>query len=90
MKKLFKINKKLKPAFFALILIMLLFPAPQSVMAETENEMLKKRIEKLEKELNELKTLMNKKIASEEKAAKPVVESPRHAEKRWASYQGSV
>ena len=45
---------------FAVFLITFLFSIPQSVMADSDNEILKARIEKLEKELKDLKSLVSK------------------------------
>ncbi len=80
MKKLFQITNTFKQAFFGFILIMLILPVSPAVMAESENEMLKQRIEKLEKELNELKALMQEKEAGEEKAAKPAASAAKTSE----------
>ncbi len=74
------IIKTFKRAFLVFVLIMLIFPAPPVVMAESENEMLKKRIERLEKELNDLKTLINEKAAGTEKPSKPEKEIQKPAE----------
>ena len=71
MKKLFQNTNTSKHAFFALILALLILPVSSVVMADSENDMLKERIEKLEKEIIELKTLANQKAASEEKTVKP-------------------
>ncbi len=70
MKKLFPVTTVFKQAFTGLILFILILPVSPAVMADSENEMLKQRIEKLEKELGELKSLMNKKAESEEREVK--------------------
>jgi hypothetical protein len=66
-----------KTLLFTIILVVLLFTVPVSVMAETENEALKARIERLEKELNELKTLLTQKATSTEKPAAPAQEAAK-------------
>lgn len=71
MKKSFQITKSFNHAFFLLILIILIFPGSPAVIAESENEILIQRIEKLEKELNELKALIIKKTDQEETVEKP-------------------
>ncbi len=62
---------------FTIIFSMLLLSMPVAVMAETENEALKARIERLEKELNELKSLLTQKVASTEKPAAPAQEAAK-------------
>lgn len=60
MKKPVKKLEWLKYSFPVFFIIMFLFFTPQRAMADSENDMLKARIEKLEKELKELKSLVNK------------------------------
>ncbi|MBN2417917.1 MAG: hypothetical protein JXL81_00905, partial [Deltaproteobacteria bacterium] len=80
MKKKSQITISLKYAFFALILMILFLTVSPAVMAESENDLLKQRIEKLEKELNELKTLIGKKSAEEETVAKPAATATKPSE----------
>lgn len=68
---------KMKTSLCTVILIMLVFMIPATVMAETENEALKARIERLEKELGELKAILTEKAAGAEKPAPPVTEAPK-------------
>jgi hypothetical protein len=58
-----------KIKIFTILLVMLFLTSPLEVTAETENEALKARIERLEKELNELKTILTEKASSTEKPA---------------------
>jgi hypothetical protein len=69
-----------KTLFFTFLLIMLIFTMPVAVMAETENDALKARIEKLEKELNELKTILTQKAASTEQPAAPAKDAAKPSE----------
>jgi hypothetical protein len=72
-----KLRIKIKASLLTGLLFMLFFMIPVTVMAETENEALKARIEKLEKELGELKTILTEKTASAEKPSAPAQEAPK-------------
>jgi hypothetical protein len=65
------IMKRLKQSLILIIFTLIILPLPQKVMAETENEALKARIDMLEKELGELKTILTEKTATPEKASVP-------------------
>ncbi|MBN1906441.1 MAG: hypothetical protein JW927_15225, partial [Deltaproteobacteria bacterium] len=67
-------------SLFSVIFIMLVFMCPVTVMAEPENEALKARIERLEKELGELKAILTQKSASAENKAAPAQEAPKASE----------
>ncbi len=66
-----------KVSLFSVILIVLVFMCPVTVIAESENEALKARIERLEKELGELKAALTQKSASAENKAAPALEAPK-------------
>jgi biopolymer transport protein ExbB/TolQ len=63
--------------FCVILLIMLVFMWPVTLMAESENEALKSRIERLEKELGELKAILAQKGASAENKAAPAQEASK-------------
>lgn len=75
-----QLSIKNKVSLFSVILIMLVFMCPVTVMAESENEALKARIERLEKELGELKAILTQKSASAENKAAPAQEAPKASE----------
>jgi hypothetical protein len=66
--------------FLLILLTIFIFQVPLNVMAETENEALKARIDMLEKELGELKNLITQKTASAEQAPAPVKETAKPSE----------
>jgi hypothetical protein len=68
--------KRPKQLFLLILIAMTILPLPLEVMADTENEALKARIETLEKELGELKTLLTEKATSAEKASIPAQAAP--------------
>jgi hypothetical protein len=68
--------KRLKQLLLLTILTIIILPGPQQVMAETENETLKARIDMLEKELGELKAILTEKTAKAEKPSAPAQAAP--------------
>lgn len=66
-----------KVSLFSFMIILLVFMCPVTVMAESENEALKARIERLEKELGELKAILTQKSTSAENKAAPAQEAPK-------------
>ncbi|NLD35915.1 MAG: hypothetical protein GX654_03515 [Desulfatiglans sp.] len=77
MKNQFSIRNKASLSLFSVILIMLVFMCPVTIMAESENEALKARIERLEKELGELKAILTEKATSAEKQTATAQEAPK-------------
>jgi hypothetical protein len=65
---------------FTILLIMFFLTSPLKAFADAENDALKARIEKLEKELDELKSILTEKTASTEKEAAPVKEAAKPSE----------
>jgi len=61
MKKAGKGSEHFKKSYIMLIFVTILLFIPQQIFADAENDMLKARIEKLEKELKELKSIVNQK-----------------------------
>jgi hypothetical protein len=69
-------TKRLKQLLILIIFTIIILPLPQKVIAETENEALKARIETLEKELGELKAILTEKSTTAEKASAPAQVAP--------------
>lgn len=59
-----------------ILLTMFILQTPLNVLAETENEALKARIERLEEELGELKAILTEKTTTPEKASVPAQAAP--------------
>jgi hypothetical protein len=69
--------KRLKQLLLLTIFTMMILPLPQRVIAGENNEALKARIEMLEKELNELKSILTQKSVTSEKPVSSPQEAPK-------------